>query len=125
MHEIVQDVHRQCIRAAAHARTPTTMLALHRLSVNAFQKAFAQHRLDVSDALFQHLYPHSIGHYLGLDLHDTPTISVREPMGPGAVFTIEPGLYFPPHLVANTKSAALFFLFLHFAQGLSASFGLI
>jgi len=41
------------------------------------------------------LFPHSIGHYLGMDLHDTPSISYSQPLVPGMVITIEPGLYIP------------------------------
>lgn len=43
------------------------------------------------------LYPHSIGHYLGMDLHDCPSFSIRETLKPGMVITIEPGLYIPPN----------------------------
>ncbi|KNC49582.1 xaa-Pro aminopeptidase 3 [Thecamonas trahens ATCC 50062] len=42
------------------------------------------------------LYPHSIGHLLGMDTHDTPTAR-HTPFGPGMVFTVEPGLYFGAH----------------------------
>lgn len=38
-----------------------------------------------------HYFPHGLGHYLGLDVHDVG--SYLEPLQPGDVFTIEPGLY--------------------------------
>lgn len=40
-------------------------------------------------------FPHGIGHFLGLDVHDTPTIKRTENIPAGAVITVEPGLYFP------------------------------
>ena len=40
-------------------------------------------------------YPHSVAHWLGMDTHDTPTVATSNPLKPGCVFTIEPGLYFP------------------------------
>jgi Xaa-Pro aminopeptidase len=36
---------------------------------------------------------HGLGHYVGLGVHDPDDYSV--PLGPGAVFTIEPGIYIP------------------------------
>ncbi|XP_056609827.1 xaa-Pro aminopeptidase 3 [Triplophysa dalaica] len=37
--------------------------------------------------------PHHVGHYLGMDVHDTPDLSRSQPLQPGMVITIEPGLY--------------------------------
>jgi Xaa-Pro aminopeptidase len=42
-------------------------------------------------------YPHSIGHWLGADTHDVPTVGIATPFELNTVFTIEPGLYFPPN----------------------------
>ncbi len=36
---------------------------------------------------------HGLGHYVGLSVHDTGDYDV--PLGPGMVFTIEPGIYIP------------------------------
>ena len=40
-------------------------------------------------------FPHSIGHHLGLDLHDCPNHNPNDPLIPGNVITIEPGVYIP------------------------------
>jgi Xaa-Pro aminopeptidase len=37
--------------------------------------------------------PHGLGHFLGQDVHDT-SIYPKEPLQPGNVVTIEPGIYF-------------------------------
>lgn len=40
-------------------------------------------------------FPHSIGHHLGLDLHDCPKHNPNDPLVHGNVITIEPGVYIP------------------------------
>jgi Xaa-Pro aminopeptidase len=44
-------------------------------------------------------YVHSLGHGIGLEIHERPRLSStakkRDVLSPGHVFTIEPGLYFP------------------------------
>jgi len=44
-------------------------------------------------------YVHGLGHGIGLQIHEPPRLSVLskkdEPLKPGFVFTVEPGLYFP------------------------------
>ncbi|XP_013413280.1 probable Xaa-Pro aminopeptidase 3 [Lingula anatina] len=39
--------------------------------------------------------PHHIGHYLGMDVHDTSLMSCSLDLEPGMVVTIEPGIYLP------------------------------
>lgn len=42
-------------------------------------------------------YPHSLGHGVGLAIHEFPRLSMRvdETLKPGMVFSIEPGIYIP------------------------------
>ena len=46
-------------------------------------------------------FPHSIGHHLGLDLHDCPNHNPNFKFVEGNVITIEPGIYIP----LNDKNA--------------------
>ncbi|KAM3833007.1 xaa-Pro aminopeptidase 3 isoform 2-T2 [Vipera latastei] len=39
--------------------------------------------------------PHHVGHYLGMDVHDTPDVSRSTLLQPSMVITIEPGIYIP------------------------------
>lgn len=45
--------------------------------------------------LLNQLYPHDLGHYLGLDLHDVGLSGIEQnrALEPGMVITIEPGVY--------------------------------
>ncbi|KAH4964742.1 hypothetical protein HBI78_111860 [Parastagonospora nodorum] len=41
------------------------------------------------------LFPHHVGHYLGLDVHDSPGLSRSRLLEKGMVVTVEPGIYVP------------------------------
>lgn len=46
--------------------------------------------------------PHSLGHFLGLDVHDvSPSGPVPDQLKPGHVVTCEPGLYFVQHMLES------------------------
>jgi len=50
----------------------------------------------IEDKKYRRFYMHGLGHWLGIDTHDTSRISLMEStLEPGHVFTIEPGIYIP------------------------------
>jgi Xaa-Pro aminopeptidase len=57
-------------------------------------------RQIMSEAQVEHLFPHSLGHGVGLEVHEYPLISHKGPdatelLAAGMAITIEPGLYLP------------------------------
>eukprot|EP00741_Cyanophora_paradoxa_P022441 tig00021489_g21667.t1 len=53
------------------------------------------HQLFVSGGFFKY-FPHAVSHFLGMDIHDCPSIPTKSTrIGPGVCFTVEPGVYLP------------------------------
>lgn len=85
-----------------------SLSSLHRRSVELL-------RIELKDLGFnlglgdleRVLYPHYLGHFLGLDLHDTPTMSRSAPLKAGTVITIEPGLYIPTDEQMSSSAISL------------------
>ncbi|MCS6837617.1 MAG: aminopeptidase P family protein [Bdellovibrionaceae bacterium] len=56
----------------------------------------------ISSGSYRKYYPHGVGHFLGLDVHDSglyidPITNQSRSLEPGMILTIEPGLYVPAH----------------------------
>ena len=52
------------------------------------------------------LYPHSLGHYVGMDVHDCALINFSVPLVPGMTVTIEPGIYIPKDFPISDQTKA-------------------
>ncbi|MGH2404348.1 MAG: M24 family metallopeptidase, partial [bacterium] len=61
------------------------------------READAVARRIITEAGFGDAFGHSLGHGVGLAVHEGPTLSPREEasLPPGAVVTVEPGVYLP------------------------------
>lgn len=78
--------------AAAYYKPGMLSNDLHQFVVEMFRKSPLRARdVDGKEYSMEHFFIHSLGHYLGMDVHDTGDYT--KPMRPGEVFTIEPGLY--------------------------------
>ena len=99
LYEAVLDVNERVIEACV-ADGRASLHTLHRLSVQwTYEHLVRLGILQAGDrsgpARSLKYYPHAIGHWLGLDVHDTPSVSSSLLLEPGMVVTVEPGLYFP------------------------------
>jgi len=95
LYEAVLDCQLQCIEAS-RADQGVSQAQIHALSV----KILTDHLLELGllrpQSLDYHrFYPHAIGHQLGIDTHDVPTVNMSQQLQAGMVITIEPGLYVP------------------------------
>ena len=52
--------------------------------------------------------PHHVSHYLGMDVHDSSTMSRVRPLQSSMVVTNEPGLYFPSYSKVHAVVLACF-----------------
>lgn len=55
---------------------------------------------NIASGAYKKYYPHNIGHFLGMDVHDTGLYRIdnqSRPLQAGMTLTIEPGLYIPEY----------------------------
>ncbi|KAJ2161813.1 aminopeptidase [Coemansia sp. RSA 552] len=79
-----------------HASSGYSLNEIHRCSTSVLaselkQIGFRASQRDIED----HLFPHHISHYLGMDVHDTMDMTRSQQLKPNMVVTVEPGIYVP------------------------------
>ncbi|KAF4632871.1 hypothetical protein G7Y89_g5262 [Cudoniella acicularis] len=72
-----------------------TLDKIHEVTEHGLKDALKQLGFDVSGDAIQTLFPHHVGHYIGLDVHDCPGYSRSVPLKTGYCVTVEPGIYVP------------------------------
>ncbi|KAF9170793.1 hypothetical protein BGX20_008526 [Mortierella sp. AD010] len=83
LYEVVLHANKECIK-------------IHDVSMRLTKEGIAKLGIKpLPNDVDRRLYPHHVGHYLGMDVHDTGDISRSRPLKEGMVITIEPGLYIP------------------------------
>ncbi|KAF7234156.1 hypothetical protein EG68_11852 [Paragonimus skrjabini miyazakii] len=105
LHGILEETQNTCAKAASPDRS---LQDLHQIMMTELERHLvSEHIIPSKDSkvLVQKICPHSVGHFLGLDVHDTPTVSSTRLLSPGVVFPLEPGLYMRPELKALGVSA--------------------
>jgi intermediate cleaving peptidase 55 len=70
---------------------------LHRIAEGGLRNGLKDLGFDVSGNAMEILFPHHVGHYIGLDVHDAPGYSRTGRLKENQCITIEPGIYVPDH----------------------------
>lgn len=95
MYAMILAVQKSCI-SLCREDADTTLDKLHRVAENGLRDGlkdlgFDTARTDCLDTLF----PHHVGHYIGLDVHDAPGYPRTDTLRENQCITIEPGIYVP------------------------------
>jgi intermediate cleaving peptidase 55 len=75
------------------ATAGVTLDKLHNITETALRDQLQQLGFDLSGNAMGLLFPHHVGHYIGLDVHDVPGYSRGVSLQEGHCVTVEPGIY--------------------------------
>ncbi|KAF9973728.1 hypothetical protein BGZ73_002997 [Actinomortierella ambigua] len=95
LYEVVLRANKECIKLCTEDQR-ITLNQIHDVSTRLIKEGIASLGIkSLPHDVDRRLYPHHVGHYLGMDVHDTSDISRNRLLTQGMVVTIEPGLYIP------------------------------
>ena len=97
---MIAEIHEQLL---SKCKPGFTLSRLHQISTELLTDALLDLgvKMDSSNKseivrkrLYFPFYSHAVGHWLGIDVHDCPSVASTNPLVAGVILTIEPGLYF-------------------------------
>merc|ERR1712093_889035 len=68
---------------------------IHQITEHGLKEGLKSLGFNMNGDAMDVLFPHHVGHYVGLDVHDCPGYSRATPLKTGYCVTIEPGIYVP------------------------------
>nr|XP_054487810.1 xaa-Pro aminopeptidase 3 isoform X2 [Agelaius phoeniceus] len=99
LYQAVLDIQKSCLSLCSPGMSLENIYSLMLSLIGQKLKDLGVLQSSITDSHFfkavRKYCPHHVGHYLGMDVHDTPDISRSIPFQPGMVITIEPGIYIP------------------------------
>jgi intermediate cleaving peptidase 55 len=72
-----------------------TLDKIHQVTEHGLKDSLKQIGFDMSGNALDVLFPHHVGHYIGLDVHDCSGYLRTVPLKAGHCVTVEPGIYVP------------------------------
>jgi intermediate cleaving peptidase 55 len=94
LYEGILDVQRRCVSLCRESAN-NSLDDLHRITEHGLKDMLKQIGFDLSGNAMDILFPHHVGHYVGLDVHDCPGYKRSVPLKAGHCVTVEPGIYVP------------------------------
>ncbi|KAK2991770.1 hypothetical protein RJ640_015504, partial [Escallonia rubra] len=96
LYDLILETNKECVKLC---KPGTSIRHIHNYSVDKLHRGLKEIGIlkDDRPQSYHRLNPTSIGHYLGMDVHDCSSIGYDRTLKPGVVITIEPGVYIPSH----------------------------
>ncbi|PQQ10906.1 putative Xaa-Pro aminopeptidase 3 [Prunus yedoensis var. nudiflora] len=94
LYDLILQTNKDCVELC---KPGASIREIHNFSVEMLIKGLNEIGIlkDSRSSSYHQLNPTSIGHYLGMDVHDCSIVGYDRPLKPGVVITIEPGIYIP------------------------------
>ncbi|KAF2020978.1 hypothetical protein BU24DRAFT_339405 [Aaosphaeria arxii CBS 175.79] len=95
LYTLLLNVQRTCV-ALCHEDSNLTLDKLHGIAKSRLEDGLKSLGFDMSDKdAINTIFPHHLGHYIGLDVHDSPGFPRSRQFEKGMCVTVEPGIYVP------------------------------
>lgn len=94
MYEMILNVQQTCISQCTE-NADMSLDKLHRVAESSLQTGLKDLGFNMSGDALEVLFPHHVGHYIGLDVHDAPGYPRTDRLKANHCITIEPGVYVP------------------------------
>ncbi|GAA5800190.1 hypothetical protein HPULCUR_005615 [Helicostylum pulchrum] len=95
LYQVVLNVNKSCIKMCTEANI-ISLHGIHTHSVKVMKQELQNIGFNANSWDIERiLYPHHVGHYLGLDVHDLHDLDRSRKLKKNMVITVEPGIYVP------------------------------
>ena len=94
MYNMILAVQKSCV-SLCREDADMNLDRLHRVAENGLRTGLKDLGFDLSGNAFEVLFPHHLGHYIGLDVHDAPGFPRNSAFKENHCITVEPGIYVP------------------------------
>ncbi|KAI9726689.1 MAG: hypothetical protein M1834_008954 [Cirrosporium novae-zelandiae] len=94
LYEAILKVQRSCV-SMSRVSANISLDKLHNIAETSLKNELKHLGFDMSGNSIRELFPHHLGHYIGLEVHDVPGYPRNGPLRAGQCITIEPGIYVP------------------------------
>lgn len=94
LYEVVLNVQRSSVSLCRESAN-MSLDKIHSVTEHGLREGLMQLGFDMSGNAMDILFPHHVGHYIGLDVHDCPGYPRSGALRAGHCVTVEPGVYVP------------------------------